>query len=152
MVITAYNWEVILVCDHVATRTTINDDRYVYFLHKKLHPEICKVWPMLLLVGVIILHDNLQPHRKDCHKNWRKCMEQICLKNIWVFTSRHNCHIYLNIYHIDTQASQVPSSTTMLSDGLPLHALSWKQVLPSWNCFIHILTVDSHLSFPNFRK
>ncbi len=84
--------------------------------------------------------------------NWRKHSEQIYLENIWVFTSRHNRHIYLNIYRMDTQASQVPSSTTMLSDGLPLRASSSRWVQPSRNCFIHLLTVNSSQQWSSYAS
>ncbi len=77
------------------------------------------------------------------HENWWKRLEQIYLENIWVFTSRHNCHIYSNMYRIGTQASQVPSSTTMLSNDLPQCALSSRWVFPLWNCFIDLLIIDS---------
>ncbi len=64
VIIMAYNWEGILLCDRVATGT-VNDNKYVYFLRKKLHPQIRKMQPMLLQAGVITSHNNERPHHKD---------------------------------------------------------------------------------------
>ncbi len=71
----AYNWEGILVCYCVATHTTVDGDRYAYFLHEKLHPQIYKVRRVLLQAGIMILLDNIRPRHKDCF---------ICIRRIWL--------------------------------------------------------------------
>ncbi len=75
MVIMEYNGEDILVYYRIATHTTLDGDRYAYFLLKKLHPQFRKEWPMLSQAGVIILYDNVRPHHKDCF---------ICIRRIWL--------------------------------------------------------------------
>lgn len=62
MIILAYDWEGVLVCDRVQQGTTVDAARYAYFLQKKLRPQIRKIRPQLLAAGVLILHDNARPH------------------------------------------------------------------------------------------
>lgn len=62
MVIMAYDWEGVLVCDRVEINTNVDGNRYAYFIRKRLRPQIRKTRRTLLEAGVIILHDNARPH------------------------------------------------------------------------------------------
>jgi len=62
MIILAYDWHGVLVCDRVEIGSTVDGDRYAYFVRKKLRPQIRKIRPNLLQAGVIVLHDNARPH------------------------------------------------------------------------------------------
>ncbi len=53
MVIFAYYHKGVLVCDRVTPKTNLDGDQYAYSLRKKLHPQIRKLRP-----GILILQEN----------------------------------------------------------------------------------------------
>lgn len=68
MIILTYDCEGVLVCDQVTPNTTVDGDRYTYFLRKKLRPQIHKLRLTLLETDVFILQDSAQFHSKDIFK------------------------------------------------------------------------------------
>ncbi len=66
MVIFAYDYESILVCERVTLKNNVNGDWYSYFSGKKLRSQIGKLWPKLLETSVLILQDKARRlHLRD---------------------------------------------------------------------------------------